>query len=377
MEKINTKKINLYIFIDAFGWEIYRENEWFLADIIEVKKPLKTVFGYSSACVPSIITGKTPAQHRHWASFYYSPETSPFKALRYLKILPKVISERARVRRYLSVVIKKRCGFTGYFLLYNTPFKYLLYFDYQEKNDIYSENGIKGCKTVFDKLRKKGVPFFMEKSHSDGAKFKKLCKALRESRIEFAYLHLGELDGLLHSNKSDSAIIRKKIKDFDIKIREAYVLAKKYYDEVNLIVFSDHGMKETEATYDLMKDIESLNLTYGKDYAAYYDSTMARFWFLNDAAKDKITDKLNQTKQGKVFSDDELKTLGVYFEDHKDGDLIFLMNPGILIVPSFMGKKAVCGMHGYHPDDPDSWATYLSNKDNGKQVQTIMDVFDF
>ncbi|GAG26213.1 unnamed protein product, partial [marine sediment metagenome] len=217
----------------------------------------------------------------------------------------------------------------------------------------------------------------IEKSYSDSMKFKRLNEALKDGKIEFAYLHLGELDGLLHSNKSDSVIIRKKIKDYDIKIRETYELAKKYYDEVNLVVFSDHGMKETEATYDLIKDIESLNLTYGKDYAAYYDSTMARFWFLNDTARDKIIDKLSQIKQGRVLLDDELRTLGVYFEDHKDGDLIFLMNPGILIAPSFMGEKPVCGMHGYHPDDLDSWAIYLSNKSIGKEIQTIMDVFDF
>ena len=34
---------------------------------------------------------------------------------------------------------------------------------------------------------------------------------------------------------------------------------------------------------------ENLGLRFGTDYAAMYDSTMARFWFLNDAARARVT----------------------------------------------------------------------------------------
>jgi len=367
----------IYIFIDAFGWELFKKNSDFLKDIVITKKPLRTVFGYSSACVPSIITGKTPAEHGFWSSFYYSPETSPFRLLKHLDLLPKFITDKSRVRRYLSKILKKICGFSGYFEIYNAPFKYLPYFDYQEKYDIYAENGIKGHETVFDILREQNIPYFLAKDRSDKIKFEKLNESLEEGKIKFAYLHLGELDSLLHFNKKDSSVVKEKLEEYKNLIMKTYENAKKHYNEVSLVVFSDHGMKEIDSTYDLIKDIESLGLIYGKDYIAFYDSTMARFWFLNESANDKIANKLNQIKEGSVLSEEELKAFGGYFQDHKYGDLIFLMKPGTLIVPSFMGKKPLCGMHGYHPEDPDSWAMYLSNRDEKKEIKTILDVFDF
>jgi hypothetical protein len=62
-------KLTLFLFVDAFGWEVLKKNPLFLKGRIKDKMPLKTIFGYSSACDPSIITGKTPQEHGHWNSF--------------------------------------------------------------------------------------------------------------------------------------------------------------------------------------------------------------------------------------------------------------------------------------------------------------------
>jgi hypothetical protein len=63
-----------------------------------------------------------------------------------------------------------------------------------------------------------------------------------------------------------------------------------------------------------------------------------------------------------LLSDDELKQLGIFFEDRIYGDLIFLMNPAIQIVPSYMGNKRMPGLHGFHPSEADSCACLLSNR---------------
>jgi hypothetical protein len=107
---------------------------------------------------------------------------------------------------------------------------------------------------------------------------------------------------------------------------------------------------------------------------AFYDSTMARFWFLNDGARDKIVGKLAQIDVGNILSDFELRELGTYFGNHKYGETIFLMKPGHMIVPSFMSRRILPGMHGYHPDDPDSFAVYLSNKTDRGHVTSISEV---
>ena len=70
-----------------------------------------------------------------------------------------------------------------------------------------------------------------------------------------------------------------------------------------LYVFSDHGMHDINEEYNLIKEIESLGLGFEKDYVAVYDSTMARFGFFNDTAKEKITVMLSAHDKGRTMSD--------------------------------------------------------------------------
>jgi hypothetical protein len=49
------------------------------------------------------------------------------------------------------------------------------------------------------------------------------------------------------------------------------------------------------------------------------------------------------------------------------------MDPGYIIVPSHMGLKPITGMHGYHPDHPDSNASLLSTHAPAARVDSICD----
>ena len=51
------------------------------------------------------------------------------------------------------------------------------------------------------------------------------------------------------------------------------------------------------------------------------------------------------------------------------------MNPGLQIAPSFMGRKAIKGMHGFHPSDPDSKAMICSNRPLPPGLQKIQQIF--
>src|SRR5512135_1551404 len=102
----------LYVFIDACGWEIIR-NDPFVEALAPLRKKLTSVFGYSSACVPSILSGRWPAEHRNWSYFVYDPQNSPFKSLRLLQWLPAWLTSRRVVRRRLSRGVKARLRFSG------------------------------------------------------------------------------------------------------------------------------------------------------------------------------------------------------------------------------------------------------------------------
>ena len=66
---------------------------------------------------------------------------------------------------------------------------------------------------------------------------------------------------------------------------------------------------------------------------------------------------------GRLLSDDELRALGCWFPQHEYGDAVLLANPGVLIVPSFMGAKPIAAMHGYHPDDAFSKGVFMGDAD--------------
>ena len=47
-----------------------------------------------------------------------------------------------------------------------------------------------------------------------------------------------------------------------------------------------------------------------------------------------------------------------------------------MIVPSHMGERPIRGMHGYHPDDPHSYAMLCTNQDEiPDDVAGITDIF--
>ena len=51
------KKLAMYVFIDALGWEIY-ERYGFLKEMALNERKLRTTFGFSSAADPSILSGR-------------------------------------------------------------------------------------------------------------------------------------------------------------------------------------------------------------------------------------------------------------------------------------------------------------------------------
>ena len=134
---------------------------------------------------------------------------------------------------------------------------------------------------------------------------------------------------------------------------------------------TDHST--TVGTIDLKKHIEKLNFKFGKDYAAVYDSTMARFWFFNEKAKNDITTILENTAHGKILDESEKERYRINFKDHMFGECIFLMEPGYQIEPSDMGVKALPAMHGFAPEDKDSDASFLANFEPKKSPSWVGD----
>ncbi|HQH71582.1 MAG TPA: alkaline phosphatase family protein [bacterium] len=368
--------LNLFVFIDAFGWEICKRNS-FLEEVLPHRQPLATLLGYSSTCDPTIITGCLPRDHGHFSFFFYNHGESPFGWCRYLEGLPRFITRRGRVRHWLSRLIQRAHGYTGYFQIYNVPFRLLPYFDYSEKRDIYQEGGINnGNPTIFTFLRDQKIPFYLSdwrrpEEHNLSA----LEQDILRGEIRFAYLYLAAMDAILHQWGTRDARVREKIEGYDRSLRRILDLARRQYAHVNLTVFSDHGMTDIREQCDLIPRIESTNLRFGTDYVAMYDSTMARFWFLKPEARPPIEAVLRSETQGRILTEDELAEFGCDFPGHGYGDLIFLLNPGVLLCPSFMGETPLRGMHGYDPRDTDSIALFATNMNGFEYPKRLDDLY--
>jgi hypothetical protein len=366
----------LFVFIDACGWEIIKD-EPFVQDIAPYRHRLRSVFGYSSACVPSILSGRWPAEHGNWSYFVYDPQNSPFGMLRPLRWLPTWISGRRMFRRWLSRLLKVQLKFRGYFDLYNIPFGQISLFDFTEKKSPLQPHGLNRGPNIFDHLEADGIAYHVSQPERDEEmNLAALLEDVRAERTDFAFLYWPALDGLLHRCGNDSPEIPRKLREYEAWLARLLAAAREHYEQVNLYVFSDHGMANCDELLDLRSRVAALGLRMPEDYTVVYDSTMARFWFFNQEARRRISECLREVHQGRILSDEELEQLGTLFPDRRFGELIFLVKEGVLIVPSDMGERPISAMHGYHPDELQSYAVLCTNQaDVPEDISGIPDVF--
>jgi hypothetical protein len=366
----------LFVFVDACGWEIIKHDH-FVQDVAPHRRALRSVFGYSSACIPSILSGRYPNEHRNWSYFVYDPQNSPFQSLKSLQWLPNALTGRRRVRRWLSKYVKFRLKFKGYFDLYNIPFRYISLFDFTEKKSPLQPGGMNRGPNIFDFLQDRGIPYHVsEPARGEEGNLEALLADIDAENIDFAFLYWPELDGLMHRVGNDSPQVPRKLRAYEAKIARLVAAARAHYQEVRLYIFSDHGMANCDHHVDLRRQIDALGYRMGQDYAVVYDSTMARFWFFNEDARREITAVLARVREGEILSDAELTDLGTFFPDRYFGELIFLMEEGTLIVPSHMGERPIRAMHGYHPDAPHSYAALMTNQTNVPEgINAIPDMY--
>lgn len=370
------KKVYIFMFIDALGWEIVKKNK-FLQEELPHQYPAKMQFGYSCTAIPTILTGQPPDKHKHLSFYYYAPEKSPFKIFRYLKLLPSRIFDRWRVRHQLSKIIKKIMGYTGYFELYAMPFDKLQYFDYIEKKDLFVPGGLAPVNNIADELEQRKISYHISNWRlSEQQNIDALISDIEKGEMEFAFLYTAAMDSLLHRVTKDGKEIPEKLQWYKEQISRVIKAARDNYEDHELYVMSDHGMTTLTEIVDVKKEIESTKFVHGKDYAVVYDSTMARFWFFNEFARGEITRKIKEIPHSSIVSEEDKVKYGIDFDDNMYGELILLMDPGYQIAPSDMGVDALPGMHGFSPEHEDSIASFLSGKKLENPPKWVGNYFD-
>lgn len=369
-------RMELYLFIDALGWNIVREHG-FCRELLPYQAKVRTQFGYSSGAVPTILSGKTPREHGHFSCFYYSPQTSPFRWMRLLPLalMPDALFNRHRIRHRLAKLIAKRNGYTGYFELYSLPYSHLPSFDYSEKNDIFAPGGLRKVPNLADvwqrQKRRSHISDWRLPSRENLRIGEEL---LRQGKTDSLFLYTAELDSFLHFHVSEPERVAEKLREYERAVMRLLEAASASGRECALHVISDHGMTPLAGACDLGRLLAGRGVRFGEGHASVLDSTMARFWIFDPQLRSRLAAALADAP-GHFLSEAEKQRFGIDFPDRQYGDEIFLLDPGIQIAPSDMGRRPLPGMHGFTPDDSDSDAAFLSNVEPAEYPAWIGDYF--
>jgi predicted AlkP superfamily pyrophosphatase or phosphodiesterase len=378
-KRSTSRHLSVFVLIDALGWR-FLEGREFLPDLLSYRKSVRTVLGFSSGAIPTILTGVPPAQTGHWNLFYYDPECSPFRWLRPFTSLPDRLLNNRVARKLFKEMGRRLLGLGFNFECCVSP-RLLPWFNFVEKRNIYERGGIAGAPSIFDQLAVSGIPYRVYTYHqaSDEEILRLARQDIERGEAAVYFVYLSEMDRLLHDQLKQPSRLEEALKWYAAELRKLFVRAQEIDPMARIAVFSDHGMTPVEHTYDLISKIEGLGFFMPEDYLAVYDSTMARYWFFEDRARSEICEHLKTVTCGQIVPDDELRNLGIFFPDRRYGEVIFLLHPGWLLSRSdFNGPKwAPVGMHGYHPDDPYSDAVFLSNGPPSQPVNALADVYKY
>jgi predicted AlkP superfamily pyrophosphatase or phosphodiesterase len=368
-------RCHIFFFVDAMGAEVVRDQP-VIRDLAEHFRPLRSVFGYSSACVPSILTGRYPEDHLHWNFFTYRGPGSGLKVPLWIRAMPAFVRDRGRVRAKLSAPLARINGITGYFQMYMMPVDQLHQYGYCEPNDIFQPGGMNQGENIFDHLRRRKTPCWISDWHRPVERnWSDMERAASDPALEFLLIYDGALDGWLHDNTRDSPRLSERLAQVRAHIDRVLAAARRTHDEVLFYVFSDHGMSTIRKHLDPFPFLEKSGLQMHRDYHCVIDSTMIRLWYHDERTRDRIRECLHGVNGLSWLDRAFLEREHCAFPDNRFGDDFYLADPHLLLVPSHLGKKPLAGMHGYSCDDPDSNATFLTN-DPSAHPECIVHIHD-
>lgn len=319
---------------------------------------LESVLGFSSAVQTAILTGKRPNETLSWTDYILNPRPASYWWENLpLENLPHAANVIARIA--LSKILKKE--------IRNIPLKFLKYF----KFDLYDENRMK----LFDIFLENKIKFI----NIDGLRNRQISHAIKkrlDKPIQVAFIKLPDLDLIGHIYGTSSNRTYRKVSETDDYVKKILSDVRKIWGKnYHIIITSDHGMVDVSAYINLPKIMKIKKL---KNLIAFFDATIARFWFKNNKIKEHVESYLNQMNFGKLLSVEELKEFGINFPDSRYGQMIFLLNPGNVIFPNYYSVLPFVprGMHGYDPKFQDMLGIFICpSLDENLSYLNVVDIF--
>ena len=245
------RRLHVFLLIDALGWR-YLDGCEFLDDLLTFRKPLRTVLGFSSGAIPTILTGRSPAVTGHWNLFYYDPKGSPFRWLRHCSFLPERMLNHRVTRKLFKEMGRHLFGMGKNFECSVSP-RLMPWFNFVEQRNIYDRKGITGARSIFDELSESGISYRVYSYHdaTDREIFTLAKHDIDTSDASFFFVYLSEMDLFLHIHCRDRKAWHQRLAWYESHLRQLFGAAQNIDPTFTFTVFSDHGMTLVREHYDL------------------------------------------------------------------------------------------------------------------------------
>lgn len=358
----------LVVFADSLGPQALARAKGFMP-WINHSWQLQGELGYSSGALATLLTGATPTEHGRMCLFeqYRGSGQGPLAPLQVLGFLPKIVHERAALRRRLASAFASIQGMTGYFALHRVPPEHFQWLDVAEREDIFEADTIGGQSTFLTRARKAGLSVYTTPwQHNEGTRWQQALAQSRKQAADLTFVYSANLDAVQHTHGPNSSEVDQALYQLGNQIsqmREA--VASDGRDVVTLLV-GDHGMSEVNRAVDPRPFTKNLS---GVRY--FVDSTMIRFWG-NVSELGAARKVIENMRAGYWLDSQALDDRQCPTKTGASGQAMYLAEEGTIFSPSFVGG-VVRGMHGYDTNTASSRAALASDVSLGA-VNSIRDV---
>ena len=325
---------------------------------------LRPILGYSDAIRATVFTGAYPDEHGYWMEYCYRPQAAPMRrlaALRDLDRMPVDLFRRSVKWGLSQTAVRRIAARQGYahLSMRHFPFRSLTEFDWTLRQSM-SADGALGMPTLFDRLTRAGIPWRYLDAARDRTRpmLRAIDSLAPDTRFAFVYLH--HIDMASHLLGVESALFRRAVRHTDALTGEVVDRLRARLGDVNLVVFSDHGMSQVRRTVSY-PDLWT-HPAFPERFCFALDATMVRVWFQDDdeALRAQVRARVAAGAPGRWLTRRELAELHLEFDHRLYGDEVYLLEPGVAIFPNFHSMLNPRAMHAYHPDDPDQQGIFIA-----------------
>jgi len=352
----------LAVFLDGLGAEAISRMP-FLASQLAVRR-METELGYSITCHASMYTGLRPDRHGLWFVWQRGPERSPFRWLRPFRFLdaidniPMHVAATKVTRRFV-----KTSSWFGVPYPVHVPWRRLPELDIAERR-LWTDPGyLDTAPTIFDTMRQAGLPFEivgLERGHAAGLRAVESWQPAGEPR-PFTYLFAGDVDHASHAHGQGSPEVTALLARADATIAEKYEAVRRATGDATLVVWSDHGHHDVRKV-NPFELLQRHRVDLG-DHLCVIDTNFIRLWVDEPGERQRIVGALNAMGVGRVLDDDDLARYRVRMDDDRYGNVIFYLELPYAFSHTIWGfGRRLASAHGYRPEHPGSYGTFVSNR---------------